>query len=105
MLLRPNRNSKELVNLSVKAKRYEVPTKDEAGHWQLHNKRLIGFSNNSPEMVPNDSWVYIRNSELCAGTMDKNRYCSRVLRTLLRTLQFEQIDFFSILITKKGRQP
>ena len=72
MLLRPNRKSKELVNLSAKAKRYEGPSQNASGDWELHGKKLIGFSKSSPEMIPNDSWVFIRNSELCAGTMDKN---------------------------------
>ena len=73
MLLRPSRKSKELVNLSAKAKRYEQPSKDENGDYWLHGKKLLAFSNHSQEMVPNDAWVHIRNSELIAGTMDKNR--------------------------------
>ena len=72
MLLRPNRKSQELVNLSAKAKRYEQPAKNDQGHWELHGRRLFGYSPKSPEMVPNDAWVFMRNSELCAGTMDKN---------------------------------
>ena len=55
-----------------KAKRYEAPSKDKDANWSLHGKKLLGFSSKSPEMVPNDSWVHLRNSQLCAGTMDKS---------------------------------
>ena len=42
------------------------------GRWTWRGQELIGYGPNSPEMIPNDSWVYMRNSQLCAGTMDKN---------------------------------
>jgi len=71
-LLRPNPDSDQFINLSSKAKRFEAPAEIEKGKWIWRGTACVGYSKNSPEMICNDSWVLIRNSELVAGTMDKN---------------------------------
>ena len=71
-LLRPNPDSDQLINLSSKAKRFEAPAEILKGKWVWRGTECVGYTKNSPEMICNDSWVLIRNSELVAGTMDKN---------------------------------
>ena len=66
ILLRPNKNSDEIVNLNAKAKRFKMP-KNADGEWNWNGKNLIGFSQESPEFIPDDSWVVIRNSNLLSG--------------------------------------
>ncbi|CAH6722905.1 DNA-directed RNA polymerase III subunit Rpc1p [[Candida] jaroonii] len=55
LLIKPNRNSKVIINLDAKAKTYIPPSK--------------GFAN---EMSPNDGYVVIRGSQILCGVMDKS---------------------------------
>lgn len=71
ILLRPSASSPEVVNLNAKAKKFKAP-KAESGNFNWNGKKLIGYKPSCPEFIPDDSWVIIRNSYLCAGAMDKS---------------------------------
>lgn len=55
LLIKPNHQSKVVINLDAKAKTYHPPAK--------------GYSN---EMSPNDGFVVIRGSQILSGVMDKS---------------------------------
>lgn len=55
MLIKPNKNSRVMVNLEAKNKTFEAPAK--------------GYP---PEMSPNDGYVIVRGSQILSGLMDKS---------------------------------
>ena len=71
ILLRPSKTSNEIVNLNAKAKRFKTPKQDDHG-FSWNGKYIDGYTPGTPELIPDDSWVVIRNSYLVSGTMDKS---------------------------------
>jgi len=61
VLIRPNKQSKVLINVESKCNKEEKPDKK---HYSPHMDPV-------PDLSPNDGWLVIVNSEIMCGVMDK----------------------------------
>ena len=61
VLIRPNKQSKVLINVESKCNKEEKPDKNHYSH----------IADPAPDLSPNDGWLVIVNSEIMCGVMDK----------------------------------
>lgn len=61
VLMRPNKDSKILVNVESKCNKWEVPKPE------YYSKHMVP----AHDLSPNDGWLVVVNSEIMCGVMDK----------------------------------
>ncbi|KAI8915420.1 hypothetical protein DFJ77DRAFT_368436 [Powellomyces hirtus] len=70
ILLRHNKDSPNMVNLTTKCRTFDKDQKDRQGVKFSEKKTLAGHKFDST-FCPNDGWLLIHNSELLCGVIDK----------------------------------
>jgi len=63
VLMRPNRQSKVMVNVDSKCNAFQAPKAEDF-------KRFRGNVTPLPDLSPNDGWLVVVNSEVMSGVMD-----------------------------------